>query len=117
MMGARLSKLMTWVALILVAAGFLVIQVWKQNQYITLIKNNRELHRQVKKLKSDIASMELERENLMSFSRLEKVGQERFGFVYPDVPEFVYPEKQSEIQTASQPWDNVVSWIQKVKIP
>ncbi len=102
MIGVKIRSLLLLSMLVLGAAGLFVIQVWKQNGYVTLAKNHRELKRQVKRLKSDIANIELRNKALKNFSRLEELGTERFGLVYPEVPVYVYPESHKTVKAESQ---------------
>lgn len=108
----RFKNLFLWLSLVLVAAAFLLVQVWKQNQYIALVRTNGELERQIKSLKSDVANIRLDHKSLKSFTRLETIGREHFGFVYPETPAFVYPETEKK---EAEPVEVVLGWFHKKK--
>ncbi|MBF0430371.1 MAG: hypothetical protein HQK83_03775 [Fibrobacteria bacterium] len=93
-MDIKLRGILFFVLVIMALAGLFVVQVWKQNEYVRLTKQNRALCVQLEKVKSDIANIMIDTKWLKDYKRLEKLARDDYGLVYAGVPEFIESEER-----------------------
>ncbi len=79
---------------VMAAAGFFVVQVWKQNEYVRLTKQNRTVCIQLEKIQGDIANIMIDNKRLKDYKRLEKLARNEYGLVFAGVPEFIESAKR-----------------------
>ncbi|MFC1585178.1 septum formation initiator family protein [Fibrobacterota bacterium] len=94
MTGAKLRNIVSWMLLVLAAAGIFIVHVWKQNQYVELTREHMAAKARLSRLKGDIANIQLDNKKLKDYKRLEELARKKFGFVYHGIPEFVYRDER-----------------------
>ena len=90
MKGTRIRSIFGWMFLVMVCAGIFTAQVWKQNQYVKLTRDQSAARVQLVKIRSDIANIQLDNKRLKDYEKLEKIGKKRFGFIRTGLPELLY---------------------------
>jgi cell division protein FtsL len=95
MMGINTWNTILLLMVLFLVAGYFVGQVWKQDQYVALMKEQQQLNTDISKLYNNVVKLQIKQSQLKSFQRLEKIAKEKYGFVYSGVPTFVYPHGDS----------------------
>jgi len=94
MIGLKVRKIALLVGMVLGLASFFAGYVWKENNYIQLVRKEKISEAAVSKITDEIVRIQLDNKKLKDFNRLEKIGVEKFAFIYEGVPNLVYPEKK-----------------------
>jgi len=94
MIGLKIRKIVLLAIFILGLASFFAGYVWKENNYIRLVRNEKIMNAKISKMTDEIVIIQLDNKKLKDFNRLEKIAVDKFSFVYEGVPNLVYPEKK-----------------------
>lgn len=94
-MRIRLHHIIFLATFFLLVAGYFIGHIWKQDQYVSLVKEERKLDRNIQNVYNSIVKLQMELSHLKDFRRLEKLGEEKYGYVYHGIPKFVYPKRVS----------------------
>ena len=90
MKGTKIRSIFWWMLLVMACAGLFTAQVWKQNQYVRLTRNQAAAKARLQKVRSDIANIQLDNKKLKDYKKLEKMGEKHFGFVHAGLPELIF---------------------------